>query len=182
MKAKNALAFVVMLVLLVTALFVGAYKGWTKERADTEAAALPLDEALKTCVETANNILTVAHRHMDTSDKTVIALTECKATLESGKAGLHEKAKAADALHENAKALLNTLSETETVKADSRDSMYVNELLPQMLSSSELLVQEAAAQYNTAANRFNERLGKNFFSGFLARLMGVHRAELYDAV
>ena len=181
MKAKNAFAFVVMLVLIVSALFIGAYKGWTEERAETESAAQPLDEALKTCVETANNILTVARRHVSTDDETVKALTADKATLESSKIGLQEKAEAAESLAKNAKALLATLSDTETVKADDRDKMYAEELLPQMLSSSELLVQEAAAQYNEAAGAFNERLSKNFFSGFLARLMGIQQAELYEA-
>ena len=124
MKAKNAFAFVVMLVLIVSALFVGAYKGWTEERAETESAAQPLDEALKTCVETANNILTVARRHVSTDDEAVKALIADKAALESSKIGLQEKAEAAESLAVNAKALLAKLSDTETVKADDRDKMY----------------------------------------------------------
>ena len=50
--------------------------------------------------------------------------------------------------------------------------------LPQMLSESEQMT--VGATYNQAAAEFNGRINRTF-SGFLAKLMGIKPAEVFNA-
>lgn len=175
MKSRNLAAFFIMLACIVFALCWGAQKGWSSERREVEAAYDSLEDMLKTRIETANNILTVAGRHLDASDTFVAALKSDRDALADTGAGLTEKAAANEALETDALALLKKMAALDSVKADSRDSMYVAALLPQMLSDSGEFVTRTA--YNEAAKSFNARFRSNFVSGTLARLLGVEPAQ-----
>ena len=98
--------------------------------------------------------------------------------LDNAYSDLGRKAEANDALGRDAAALLKTLAELDTVKNDSRDKMYVDNYLPQMLSESEQMT--VGATYNQAAAEFNGRINRTF-SGFLAKLMGIKPAEVFNA-
>ena len=181
MKSRNAIAFIVMVALIVVSLFMGAYKGWSADRDEVTSAETTLQDALKTRVETANNILTVARRHLSADDAGITALVKERDTLLRTGQTLATQSKASDAVSKSANVLLSTLAALDDVKADSRDNMYVTALLPQMLQSSEMLVADAEKAYLSLANDFNARFKANFISGFLSRLMGVSWAETYDA-
>ena len=74
--------------------------------------------------------------------------------------------------------MLEKLRGLESVQNDKRDLMYVQSLLPQMLSESGELT--AQNDYNRAARSYNERLYGSVFSGRIARLLGVYRADVFD--
>jgi hypothetical protein len=173
MKIRSGVAFLLMLCLVIIAVGVGAYQGWSEERAQVEETCAGLEKMLSTRVESAYNLLSVARRHLPETDEQFIAIANARDVLE-GNASLPEKARANALLAENADALLKTLSVLPSVQADSRDQMYVKSYLPQMLEDSEALA--AGAAYNTAAAAFNRQLEESF-SGMLARMLGVKPAE-----
>lgn len=178
MKLKTGTAVVIMVVLVIGSVLFGAYKGWTEEKAHVDATYAGLESMLQTRVETAYNILTVARRHLPDTDEAVQRVAMDLSQLDSPYAALPRKAEASEALTADAAALLKALGQLPTVQGDSRDLMYVNNYLPQMLAESEAKTEGAA--YNQAAAEFNGRINRTF-SGFLAKLMGIHPAEVFSA-
>ncbi len=174
MKIRTVFAVLLMVCLVLCAVGYGAQSGWSNERSAVENSLVSLDAMLHTRIETANNVLTVASRHLPEGDEMLVALRKDRAVLES-KVQLSEKADANNALGTHARALLTALAALDSVKNDSRDLMYVTSLLPQMLEESEERTSQAA--YNEVARDFNERLYQDHFSGFIARLLGVKPAE-----
>ncbi len=137
-----------------------------------------LESMLQTRVETAYNILAVAKRHVPETDEAYQRVSMDLSQLDNQYNDLSRKAEANDALGRDAAALLKNLSQLDTVKNDNRDAMYVDNYLPQMLSESEQMT--VGATYNQAAAEFNGRINRTF-SGFLAKLMGVRPAEVFNA-
>ena len=72
-------------------------------------------------------------------------------------------------------AVLTALAALPSVQDDDRDLQYVTQMLPQALEQSERLAEQAA--YNQAATEFNQGLTGSF-SGRIAQLLGITRAEL----
>ncbi|NLD83505.1 MAG: LemA family protein [Clostridiales bacterium] len=177
MKLKTGTAALILICLVVFAVGFGAYRGWNKEKSLVNETYPKLEAMLQTRVESANNVLTVASRHLPGSDDLLLQVSRDRDIL-AGKASLREKAAANEALTRDASALLEQLSSLTSVQADGRDLMYVSSYLPQMLAESESLT--AKANYNTAAREFNESL-KGSFSGWLARLMNIGPAEEFTA-
>ena len=178
MKLKTGTAIIIMVVLIIGSVLYGAYKGWSNEKAHVDATYAGLESMLQTRVETAYNILTVAKRHLPETDEAVQRVSMDLSQLDNAYTDLGRKAQANEALAQDAAALLKTLSQLDSVKKDSRDEMYVNNYLPQMLSESEEMT--ISATYNQAAAEFNSRINRTF-SGFLAKLMGVSPAEVFAA-
>ena len=178
MKLKTGTAFVIMVVLIIGSVLFGAYKGWSEEKAHVDATYAGLESMLQTRVETAYNILAVAKRHVPETDEAYQRVSMDLGQLDNAYSDLGRKAEANDALGRDAAALLKTLAELDTVKNDSRDKMYVDNYLPQMLSESEQMT--VGATYNQAAAEFNGRINRTF-SGFLAKLMGIKPAEVFNA-
>lgn len=177
MKLRTGWAFVLMVVLVIASVGIGAYRGWSQERARVEETYAGLENMLQTRVETAYNVLTVAKRHPDAGAERIRQVEQLKDLLESG-ASLPAKAKANQQLSQDAAELLAHLSALSSVQNDSRDKMYVESYLPQMLEQSE--EKTAGANYNSAAREFNQKLNSTF-SGFLAKLMGIQPAEEFMA-
>ena len=173
MKLKAGWAAVIMVILALGSVVLGAYRGWTMERSLVDETYAGLEAMLHTRVESAYNLLTVANRHLEGSDPLIKSVARERDVLE-GKSSLKEKAAANEQLTADAAALLERLAALPSVQNDSRDSMYVADYLPQMLSESESLTTKA--NYNTAAREFNQSL-KGSLSGYLARLMGIGPAE-----
>ncbi|MBR0407516.1 MAG: hypothetical protein IJI53_05735 [Clostridia bacterium] len=178
MKLKTGTAIVIMIVLVIGSVLFGAYKGWTTEKAHVDATYAGLESMLQTRVETAYNILTVAKRHLPETDEAYQRVSMDLGQLDNAYTDLGRKAQANEALAQDAAALLKALAQMDSVKSDSRDEMYVNNYLPQMLSESEAKTEGAA--YNQAAAEFNGRINRTF-SGFLAKLMGIKPAEVFSA-
>ncbi|MDD4081109.1 MAG: hypothetical protein PHP02_06815, partial [Eubacteriales bacterium] len=154
---------------------IGAVKGFRQEKAQVENALGSLGPVFTTRVETGNNLLTVAHRHLPPGDERVEAVARDVREL-SAQESLPFRAEANTRLEENAKVLLAHLENTPSVQADSRDLSYVTGLLPQALDQSAQWTD--AGSYNQAALAFNDRLNGTF-AGFLARLLGETEAQLF---
>ena len=185
MKLKTGWAIAIMVILVAGSVIYGAYRGWTDERVLVNETRAGLDSMLQTRVESAYNVLAVAKRHLPESDEAYQRVEQDLKDLEgSGKtesdaAAMERKAKANDALTADGKALLDKLSQLDSVKTDDRDNMYVTSYLPQMLAQSEQ--KTAGAAYNEAAADFNGRMNKTF-SGWLARtLLGIKPAPEFIA-
>lgn len=177
MKFRPVFAFFLMLVLIVAAVALGAYRGWSNEYAAVQEMSGSINRMLASRVETANNILSVAARHLPAKDEDVASLRVDLDYLR-GDFALSQKATANRHLTEDALIVLEKLRGLESVKNDKRDLMYAQTLLPQMLSESGELT--AQNEYNRAARSFNERLSGSPLSGKLARLFGVHFADVFD--
>lgn len=175
MKMKVGTAVLIMVCLVVFSFCYGAYRGWSRERELVNETYAGLAEMLNTRVESAYNLVTVASRHLGSGDETLSRVIRERDTL-AGKASLTEKATANEQLTLDAAALLQTLSQLDSVKQDSRDQMYVTSYLPQMLAESESLTTQA--NYNQAAREFNQSL-KGSVSGWLARMFGIKPAEQF---
>ena len=178
MKLKTGTAIVIMIVLVIGSVLFGAYKGWTNEKAHVDATYAGLESMLQTRVETAYNILAVARRHVPETDEAYQRVSMDLSQLDNAYTDLGRKAEANDALGRDAAALLKALAGMDSVKQDSRDAMYVDNYLPQMLAESEEMTVGAA--YNQAAAEFNSRINRTF-CGFLAKLMGIRPAEVFNA-
>lgn len=176
MKFRPTAAFILMLLMLVVAVFIGAYRGWIGEKIRVEQTAADLNVMIKTRAESAYNLMTVAKRHLPANDEAIQAVYACWAVLadESSQHSLSEKAVSSQQLTQSAQALLNKLAGLDSVKQDSRDNMYVQDLLPQMLKESAQIT--AGAIYNQAAAQFNREL-RDSYTGKLAMLLGVKPAQ-----
>ncbi|MBR6525458.1 MAG: hypothetical protein IKT57_05760 [Clostridia bacterium] len=177
MKSRT-LSILFLVLCIAFALIYGAQQGWQKDYAAVEEVLSSLDQHLNTRVETACNILTVALRHTDRDDASVASLTQIRDTLRSD-ASLADKARANEQMTLEAENLLKRLASLESVQDDDRDSMYVNSMLPRMLSESAAYA--AQSEYNTAARDFNARFSKNTISSFIAAQFGVAPFELFGA-
>lgn len=173
MKLRASAAFFLMVLMVLFSVTYGAYRGWNEEQALVRETRDGLESMLKARVESAYNVLTVAGRHLPQDHPAVMQLRSARDTLE-GKYTLSEKAAANEELTRAAGEVLSLLMATESVKNDSRDRMYAENYLPQMLAQSE--EKTAGAQYNIAAAQFNERLSQSF-SGKIASLLGIEMAE-----
>jgi hypothetical protein len=177
MKLRAGAAFFLMILMVLFGVVYGAYHGWNEERIQVEETWAGLESMIQARVESAYNVLTVARRHLPEGHEALLRLQKAKDTLE-GNAPLSEKAAANEELTLAAKDVLLLLVQAESVQKDSRDKMYAESYLPQMLSQSE--EKTAGAQYNIAAAQFNERLSASF-SGKIASLLGVKMAEEFIA-
>lgn len=173
-RSTAALAFIIMLCLIALALLWGARKGWIEERRQVDSSLGSLEDRLKARGEVAANILAVAKRHLPPSEPLVQGLKADMEQLADKKNGLADKLAASGKLSRDALLLLNLLDRQPTLIGDSRDSMYVKQLLPQQLEQTASAGWEA--EYNLQADNYNRGL-ENSFSGRLARLLGVDRVE-----
>ena len=173
MKLRSGVAFLLMLCLVIAAVGIGAYQGWRDEKKAVEETCAGLEKMIQARVESAYNLITVASRHLPQTDAHIAQLTDARDVLESD-APLPEKAAANELLSQSADQLLSALAALPSVQNDSRDKMYVESYLPQMLEESQ--ARTAGAAYNTAAAAFNREL-ENSLSGFVARMLGIRPAE-----
>ena len=176
MKIKTGMAFLLMICLCVAALGAGAWRGWQEEKDALLKSREGLDDMLGIRVECAYNLLTVASRHMDEKSEAFQAVLADRLILEGSASTLPEKAAASAGLTRHAQALLQALSQMDSVQKDARDEMYVREYLPQMLSNSQEKAEAEA--YNLSARQYNAQL-HGTFSGRIAGLLGFGDAEIY---
>lgn len=173
-RFSSAVCFVLMLVMVAGALLNGAGKAYAQKRT-------AVDQAWKECVasvqertETAYNLLTVAGRYLSPEDADYAKVAEDLKSLQNAEST--GSCVSVTVFKADATALLTKLAAMENVKKDSRDSMYVTQMLPQAVEQCSGI--EAISAYNTAADNYNSSL--NSFSGFLAGLAGVTRATVFS--
>ena len=174
-SARTVLAFLAMLVMMLAAFAIGAYRGYFNDRLQVELALSSLSDVLTTRIEMGHNLLTVAGRHLDEEEAMLQSVKKDIADLSSS-VTLDAKASANERLTRDSKALLILLENTDSVKADQRDLRYVTGLLPRGFEQSAQWAD--AAQYNAAANEFNTRL-EGTINGRVAQLLGIDTAELF---
>lgn len=174
-RSTAVMAFVLMIVLIGASLLWGAYRGWSTERKQVETSMGTLEDVLSARREVGANILTVARRHLPAGDPLLLSVQEAlNGIAQTG--SLSQRARANQTLQEGMDGLLAELRQLPSLMADERDSMYVNQLLPQAMEQSAHLTEQA--EYNLQAERFNRDF-TNSFSGRLARLLGVRPAEQF---
>jgi len=172
------IAFVIMLVMLCIALCIGANKAWRKNREGVDASFAVWQESMQLRTETAYNLLTVAKRYLpEESDLIRAVRTDLSGMENDASSAVNQRAAAGAAFVADAGALLKALAENTAVQQDSRDSMYVNLMLPQAVEQCS--DESSLNAYNTAASGYNDAM--RCFSGLLARLTGVNRAALISA-
>lgn len=202
MKLRTGTALILMICMIVFSVGFGAYRGWSRDRAEVEKAyeslnelvASPnarLEEILFPRIEAANALLTVAKRHLPDSDETVTALKQDRDAL-AGSTTLKEKTEANGQMIRHAEALLDRLAAQESVRSDGRDLAYASQpgYLRTLLKNSEAQASEdqftqavgdfekAVDEYNQAADGYNSEL-QGSFSGWIARLLGVKTVERF---
>ncbi len=170
------LGLVILLALVAASLSIGAVRGFREEKAQVESALGSLDAVIGSRVETGNNLLTVARRHLPQGDALLEAVAKDVSSL-SAQGLWHQKMAANAQLEADAKALLKALEALPSVQEDSRDLSYVTGLLPQALDQSAQWAD--AGRYNEAAADYNKRLSGTF-SGLIARFLGVAAAPLFN--
>lgn len=203
MKLRTGTAFVLMICLIVFSVGFGAYRGWSRERAEVEAAYNGLNELVSSSnsrledmlsrrIEAANSLLIVARRHLPDTDEAIRALTEDRDIL-ANQTSLADKAEANRRFAQHAEALLALLSQQPSVQQNARDLAYVAQpgYLRTVLQNSEAQASEeqfsqavqsfsdAVAQYNQAADGYNGELNGSF-SGWVARLLGVKAIDNFS--
>lgn len=174
-SSAAVLSTVLMLVMLVAAVVWGAHKGWRQERAQVEQSIVGLEEMLAARREVAHNLLTVASRHLPASDARVAELRRDAEDM-GRKNTLTESAVLNNRVEQKAQEILDVLLQTDSVRADDRDLMYVSALLPQALEQTARLTEQAA--YNQLAEGFNQRKRQSI-SGRLAGMLGIEDAEVF---
>lgn len=173
-----AIACAVMVVMLCCALVYGANRGWTRERASLLEAHEDLQKSIQLRIETAYNLLTVAGRYVNESDALYAAVQKDLYSMEDGRDRLYMVSAAQ--FGADGKALLSALSARSDVQADSRDYMYVTQMLPQALE--QCVSDKTADAYNAAARAYNKHMNSwsTWPSGWLAMLTGVEPAAIYN--
>lgn len=169
------LGLVILLALVAAALSIGAVRGYREEKTQVESALASFDAVIGSRVETGNNLLTVARRHLPQGDAQLEAVAKDVGDL-SATGQWQQKMSANARLEADAKALLKALEALPSVQEDSRDMGYVTGLLPQALEQSAQWAD--AGKYNEAAAAYNQRLNGSF-SGWLARFFGATPAALF---
>ena len=172
---KLFISFLVMLLMMLAAFAIGSYRGFTEEKLQVDLALGSLSDVMNTRIEMANNLLTVAKRHLPQDDELILKVRQDILDL-SGES-LTRKAQANERLGDNSELLLNRLETLDSVIADSRDYSYVTGYLPRGFEQSAQWAD--AGLYNSAARKYNDEL-KGSLNGQVAMLLGVPAAELFE--
>lgn len=169
---KNTLSTILCVLLAVVmaaaGIGIGAVRGWNGERQAALNALSgdgDLAEALQVRAMDAANLAVVAGRHL-TDDADVAALQNAYHTIVSG-ASADKLAQADAAISIAAANLAARLPELSSVKASTRDQVYISTL-------TRTLVQQtgSASTYAAAIDDYNQRLNRSL-TGKLAMLLGV---------
>lgn len=172
---KLILGILTMLLMMLVAFGIGAYRGFMEEKLQVDLVLGSLSDVMNTRIEMANNLLTVAKRHLPQDDELVLKIRQDIRDL-SGES-LRQKAQANERLDHNSALLLKKLEALDSVKADSRDYSYVTGYLPRGFEQSAQWAD--AGLYNSAARKYNNEL-QGTLNGKAAMLLGVPLAELFE--
>lgn len=172
---KLLIGILSMLLMMLVAFGIGSYRGFNDEKLQVDLALASLSDVMVTRIEMANNLLTVAKRHLPQDDELILKVRQDIQALSCE--SLSQKAQANERLENDSVLLLDRLEALGSVIADSRDYSYVTGYLPRGFEQS---AQWADADlYNSAAKKYNDRL-KGTLNGRTALFLGVPMAELFE--
>lgn len=171
-----AIALCLMIVMVAVSLLIGANKAWSERENVVKLGLAEAEEMIMLRVETAYNLSTVARRYVSEGDPLYAALQQDLREMENTDLPLARRGKACDAFLNDAQALLDALKNDDGVQADSRDRMYVMQMLPQAVEQCRNN-DDAISAYDKMAQSYND--GLDSFSGWLAQLTNVNRAETF---
>ena len=177
-KASSALCMALAVALVLAAVALGAYRGWSGERREvleTFAGNTALRSYLEERAMDAANLRVVAARHLSREDERLVALTQARETLADPDATVAELAAADAALTSLAEQLQQELPQLESVRQSSRDQAYITTLTRTLMED-----QSVTDGYNAQVESFNRRLNASL-TGKLAQLMGVQPLTAYEA-
>lgn len=155
------------------ALLWGAHQGWQQELGQVKRSLGQVEERLSLRKQAGANLLVVAKRHLP-AEEALLSKLQGEVEALGSKASLVARTSAAANMQQTATQLFEALQQVPGLQQDSRDSMYVNQLLPQQLEQS--APSGWHDEYSLQAHSYNQRL-QGSFSGWLARLTGVRQAE-----
>lgn len=162
---STILCMLLAVALSVSAVCIGARKGWLHER--EEALAVGTDAAsYETRAMDAANLHVVAARHLPAEDPLLAELLSVRTLLQSQSASSEEKAQADIALTAAAQKLAASLPELSSVQASARDQVYIAALTHTLTQGFDTVA------YAVSARDFNSRLTASL-TGRLAMMLGV---------
>ena len=172
-RASSALCLALTVALVLAAVALGAYRGWSGERRqalETFTENTALRDYLEERSMDAANLRVVAARHLDREDEDLAALTQVRKTLTDPEATVEELAAADAELTRLAARLQQELPQLASVQQSSRDQAYIRTLLA---------AQSVTDSYNAQVESFNRRLEASL-TGKLAQLLGVQPLTAYE--
>lgn len=176
-KASSALCLALTVALVLAAVALGAYRGWSGERRQA-LETLTENTALRDYLEErsmdAANLRVVAARHLDREDEDLAALTQVRKTLTDPEATVEELAAADAELTRLAARLQQELTQLASVQQSSRDQAYITTLTRTLRAA-----QSVTDSYNAQVESFNRRLEASL-TGKLAQLLGVQPLTAYE--
>ncbi|MBQ4552165.1 MAG: TPM domain-containing protein [Clostridia bacterium] len=174
-----AIAFVLMILMVCAALFNGAHRHWQEEKAVLLKETQALEAAMNLRAETAQNLLSIARRHLAPEHALCQSVASERAKIGNAALPMAERTAALAQWTQDAKTLLQELALLPSLQQDSRDQMYVQLMLPQAVEQCEENVTFTA--YDQAAEKYNTGLGGSF-RGVLAHLIGYEKAPRLDSM
>ena len=177
MRCAYTAKVAVLLALVLAAVALGAYRGWSGERRqalETFTENTALRDYLEERSMDAANLRVVAARHLDREDEDLAALTQVRKTLTDPEATVEELAAADAELTRLAARLQQELPQLASVQQSSRDQAYITTLTRTLLAA-----QSVTDSYNAQVESFNRRLEASL-TGKLAQLLGVQPLTAYE--
>lgn len=169
-RINTILGVALCVALVVAAVCIGAYRGWSADRSET-LNALTADGEMHALLENramdAANLAVVAARHLPADDEDLTALRDASALMLSGKAGTEELMLADDVITGVALRFASELPELSSVQSSKRDKAYVSMLTGTLGKKTGL-----SHSYTLLVEDFNQRLSSDL-TGRLAMLLGV---------
>ena len=177
-KGSTVLCILLAVVLTLSAVMVGAYRGWRGER-HSVLDSFTSDSTLRTYLDTramdAANLRVVAARHLSSDDASLAALARDRKTLSDARATVDAIVAADSELTQTAASLRQTLPTLASVQASSRDQAYITTLTRTLMEA-----QSVTDSYNAQVESYNRRLNSSL-TGKLAQLLGVQPLTAYGA-
>lgn len=168
----NILCGLLCAALIISAVCIGAVRGWQVEREEAlTALSGELSGVLEERVMDAANLIVVVSRHLDASDERLTRLQELRATL-SGQASADALLQADADLSALALSLGQSLPQLASVQASVRDQAYISTLTRTLGENTGL-----GNAYQLLGEAFNQRLASHP-TGWIARLFGVKAIDL----
>ena len=170
-NGNTLLSILLCAVLVLAALCIGSFRGWSSERADILHAFTKKGEMhtrLQHRGYDAANLAVVAARHLPADDGDLAALREGSRTLLSGTEDMALLLSVDDDVTNAALRLADSLPTLSTVQASQRDQTYIS-----MLTAALSPRDSVRHSYTLLAEDFNQRLEGSLL-GRLALLMGVN--------
>lgn len=158
------------IILVVSAVLLGAVRGWSGER-DKALHSLTQDSALASTLQNramdAANLAVVAARHLPQDHADILALRTAYGVFSDASSTAEALARADMSITQAAARLAKSLPELESVRESARDQVYISTLTRALSEAT-----DAQSVYSSAVNDYNARLTRSL-TGRIAMLLGI---------